>query len=394
MNKQRVVSIVVFLVLSLLASTAVLAAGCSSNKAVPGKSIFETPTPSIFDEPKTQPPLPPETATSPPSPATPAPVTVTEPPPPPTPSPAPATPSPAPQPALFTLTLKINNPNFGTVSIEPQEPANRYEKGTTVNLYAVPNSGSNFNGWTGDASGSSNSLSVVMDANKTIQGEFSKITFALNLNPAAGGAITLSPDGKSFDSGARVTVRAVPEKGFSFQSWSGDASGSENPLTLTMDREKRIAAAFAKAEYVLSVKVDPAGFIDATPAGNRHEGGTVVTLTARASPVGNYRFAGWSGAVTSSDMTVTVTMDSDKTLTAKFIRQFNLNVLTDGNGSVSPSSGTYDDGTQVIITATPNYGYEFAEWGGQGISGSSPTLTIVMNWDKSALATFRPLPPR
>ncbi|MBI4331345.1 MAG: hypothetical protein HY673_08700 [Chloroflexi bacterium] len=410
MNKRYIQSIAALLSLFVVAST-VMAVGCGSDKAaVSGKSIFETPTPSIFDEPKTRTPEP--RVTAPPAPVStepPAPETTTPAPPPPppptspppaaptpapaTPTPVPAAPTPPPAPTTFTLTLKLSNPDFGTVTIDPKAPDNRYETGTTISLYALAGAGSKFNGWTGDASGTSNSVFVTMDGNKTVQADFAKLSFPVTVNPPTGGTIALTPDWKSFDHGSKVTARAVPGTGFSFKSWTGDAAGTENPVIITVDREKRIGAEFVKAEYALNVKVDPAGFVDATPAGSRHDGGTVVTLTARTSPVGNWRFVGWSGDASGSGPTVTVTMDADKNITAKFARQFTLNIVVQpaGAGTVQPTSGMYDEGAEVILTATPAAGWEFEGYGGgQGITGSALTMTISMNWDKGAIASFRP----
>ena len=44
--------------------------------------------------------------------------------------------------------------------------------------------------------------------------------------------------------GAQITVTAVPKSGCEFRNWSGDAAGTENPLTVTMDVDRSIAANF------------------------------------------------------------------------------------------------------------------------------------------------------
>lgn len=58
-----------------------------------------------------------------------------------------------------------------------------------------------------------------------------------------------------------------------------------------------------------------------------------------------------------------------------------------GSGSVSPGSGSYDEGTRVALTASPASGYIFDHWGG-GASGTSTTVTITMNSNKSITAYF------
>ena len=63
-------------------------------------------------------------------------------------------------------------------------------------------------------------------------------------------------------------------------------------------------------------------------------------------------------------------------------------------GSVSPSGGEYESGEQITLTAIPASGYTFAYWSG-GASGTSSTITIAMNSDKSLTANFKqsPCPP-
>ncbi len=44
--------------------------------------------------------------------------------------------------------------------------------------------------------------------------------------------------------------------------------------------------------------------------------------------------------------------------------QYTLTVTAGEGGTVSSNGGTYDEGTSVTITATPNEGYEFVGWTG------------------------------
>jgi len=40
-------------------------------------------------------------------------------------------------------------------------------------------------------------------------------------------------------------IRALPNSGYQFSGWSGDASGTTNPITITMNSEKSIKANFS-----------------------------------------------------------------------------------------------------------------------------------------------------
>lgn len=61
------------------------------------------------------------------------------------------------------------------------------------------------------------------------------------------GMVTRDPDTDSFEKDSPVTLLATPFQDWVFDSWSGDADGNENPLTVTMDGSKTITAVFKTA---------------------------------------------------------------------------------------------------------------------------------------------------
>ncbi len=69
------------------------------------------------------------------------------------------------------------------------------------------------------------------------------------------------------------------------------------------------------------------------------------------------------------------------------------NTTPQGGGSVAldPPGGTYNAGTMVTLTATPNSGYQFSGWSGD-LSGSTNPATIAMNGNKNVTATFTVIP--
>jgi len=69
-----------------------------------------------------------------------------------------------------------------------------------------------------------------------------------------------------------------------------------------------------------------------------------------------------------------------------------VSVSPSGAGSVSPSSGQYESGAQVTLTSTPASGYTFDYWDGDA-SGSSATIIITMDSDKSVIARFKVTEP-
>ena len=73
------------------------------------------------------------------------------------------------------------------------------------------------------------------------------------------------------------------------------------------------------------------------------------------------------------------------TTTTTTATQYTLAVTAAEGGGVSSTGGTYDDGTSVSITATPNEGYEFAGWNGTDMSSSTITIVLTANTTIEAL---------
>ncbi len=70
-------------------------------------------------------------------------------------------------------------------------------------------------------------------------------------------------------------------------------------------------------------------------------------------------------------------------------KEYTLNVTVSPSegGSVSPSMGTYKDGSSVSVVATPSGEYEFSRWSGDE-SGTSNVLNFEMNGNKNIVAQF------
>jgi len=59
------------------------------------------------------------------------------------------------------------------------------------------------------------------------------------------GSVTCSPTGTSFPSGTSITLTATPAAGYQFAGWSGNLSGTTNPITF-----KIVANLAATANFV------------------------------------------------------------------------------------------------------------------------------------------------
>ena len=94
-------------------------------------------------------------------------------------------------------------------------------------------------------------------------------------------------------------------------------------------------------------------------------------MTLTATPDTGWKFDSWTGCAASAATPdqCTVTMSQARTVTASFSRvTYPLTISKTGNGQVSCDGGvcepTYNAGTRVTLTATPDTGWKFDGWTG------------------------------
>lgn len=145
--------------------------------------------------------------------------------------------------------------------------------------------------------------------------------------------------------------------------------------------------------YILDVDVSPVEGGSVSPSVGQFDEGEQVSLTPTANE--NWIFEKWTGDVNSTSSSLTVTMDSDKSVIANFVKmEYPLNIEVEGNGEVTeqiiPQKSTdYDHGTVVELTPEPADGYEFVEWSGD-LSGNEAPERIKIDGAKNVTATFEP----
>ena len=246
-----------------------------------------------------------------------------------------------------------------------------------------------------------------------------KRSFSLTVNYDGTGRIVSYPSGidcepacnSKFMEGQEIVLSATPGPGSYFSGWSGSCSGKGN-CTLSMTGDKLVTATFKPLadSYILSVMLDGPGLVTSNPVGINcgatcsgiFSKGAKVSLSAIPS-TGNY-FYGWTGACSGSGA-CTVSMDGAKTIGAVFTAtppplNHNLIIKKTGFGTVvsvpagincgSECNSRFVDGSAVIMSAQPEYGYTFTGWG-DACSGTG-ACELSMNSDKSVSANFVELP--
>jgi len=328
-----------------------------------------------------------------------------------------------------------------------------YEVDSTVTLTATPATGFSFSSWSGDCTGTSATTTVTMDAAKSCTATFvvQPSGDSLNVTKTGNGRGTIRAKIKgetdwtihcksdcqqaSYDyaSNSEVFIKAYPEKGFTFNGWTGDCTGTDNRVYLTIDTAKTCTAQFEPEATSNLLTVNPDGTGNGTitttdgyincgsDCSEFYRADKKVRLEATPATADNL-FMGWSGACSGLKNSVRITMDAAKSCTATFkahnpadMLTFTVNNDGDGLGTISvrakgektslscrgkqgckQATHEYASGTQVTLYATPNTGFEFTDGSGdcpwESYTDKKGRLrasaTVIMDQAKNCTANF------
>ena len=169
----------------------------------------------------------------------------------------------------YGLATAANPPGAGSVTPESGD----YVAGDIVTLAATAVIGYQFTHWDDTPEAVANPLVVTVTGDATRTANFARTTHALTATaqPTDGGAVT--PDAGLSEYGDVVEFLATPEPGFVFVGWDGSASGSANPLSVTVTADMDIVAVFAPMPRAALTVESAEAPLNATTAA------TSVTLT-------------------------------------------------------------------------------------------------------------------
>ena len=143
--------------------------------------------------------------------------------------------------------------------------------------------------------------------------------------------------------------------------------------------------------YSLTVSAEPSEGGTVSPSQGEYDSGTDVEITA--TPNEHWVFQSWQGGHTGSSNPATVRMNSDKDVTALFMkREYPLTITIEGGGSVEErvvqqKTTDYEHETIVELTANADDGWVFSHWDGD-LEGDENPATIEIDGDKSVTAVF------
>ncbi len=348
-----------------------------------------------------------------------------------------------------TLTLNKSGTGKGAVSSTPagincNENCNSdvaaFKAGTSVVLTASASQGSEFVGWSGDCTGTSKTVTVVLSSNKTCSAIFNPIGYKVKVfgDGTEYGTVTSDVGGlsmtypieqeattASLSGGTSVILTAqVSDPNRAHVYWAdcearGGVSsgnyGSKATCTFTnLSADKEVTAYFGYGVFISpttktltvnkngsgsgTVTSNPAGIECGTTCSKDFLSGLDVLLSATASP--GSEFTGWSGDCSGIASQTTVKMDADKACVAQFKRLHTMQADATGNGEGSfsiesgsiymkkyPNSNTIStqvtEGSSVVFKATASPS-STVSWGDCVAKGG----TVLGNGTSSATCTF------
>lgn len=272
--------------------------------------------------------------------------------------------------------------------INPSDTTN-FEEGSKVTLDAIPNQHWLFDKWTEDLDGNDNPAEIIMDKNKTIIANFTKVQHPLIVNIEGEGIVEeqiVISKTNDYDYGTTVQLTAVADSGWVFDSWDGDAIGNDNPIQILIDTNKTVTAKFIQI-FTLKIDITGNGSVQIEPDLTTYPANSAVELTAVADS--GWVFDSWDRDAIGNDNPIQIKIDSNKTVTAKFIQTFTITINITGNGSVqmAPDLPAYPINSFVQITALPDNGWIFTGWDGD-VQDSSSVINVQIDNDKTFNVIF------
>lgn len=210
--------------------------------------------------------------------------------------------------------------------------------GTTVSVEALANSGYHFKEWTDSGAPSTTSRNIVMNDSKSIEARFevdAPDKFQVTYEAIPNGSATMEGAG-TYNDGDTCTIKVNVSPGYTLNKVLVDGVkitlNSNNQYSFVVEKNIKVTIECdlipEPTQYTLTVKTEDEGVAQGGVGINKgsnlgvetaeFEDGTVATIHATAAE--GYSFGGWwkDGVKVSDDVTLSVTVDANKTYIAKF----------------------------------------------------------------------------
>jgi uncharacterized repeat protein (TIGR02543 family) len=260
-----------------------------------------------------------------------------------------------------------------------------------------------FQKFSGDYSSYQPSGSIVMNDAKNIDVDwYTEYYLNIQSSPADGGTVSPPPPGAWYSANESVIIQADPasQQSYIFTGWTGDVSGLENPMTITMDQANNITANFKLNGQTrittlpegLQMIVDQVKYV--SPQNFPWSPGSSHTISVPAIQENGdkteYRFLSWSDGGTETHQ---ITTGDISIFTANYVtfHYLDISVTPQDAGTVIPAvpGGWLKEDSLITFEAYPDttVGYLFAGWDGD-LSGQNNPQELQIDGPKTITAMF------
>ena len=165
--------------------------------------------------------------------------------------------------AVDRHTLRYTAGTNGSITGAATQTVDHGADGTAVT--AVPDPHYHFTAWSdGSTANPRTDTAVAADFDVTATFAIDEVTLAVTTSGS--GTVARVPDQALYAWGSAVTMTATAADGWQFAGWSGDASGTTNPMTVTMAGSRAVTATFTPITHTIIATAGVHGAIDPSGA--------------------------------------------------------------------------------------------------------------------------------
>ena len=271
----------------------------------------------------------------------------------------------------YTITTLVIPLNSGTVT-----EGGIYHYGDTLTLEAVANPGFEFERWNDSVTDNPRDIIVTQDSTFIAWFNTQQFTITVVSDNPEWGSVT---GGGTYPYGDTIQIAATANLGYEFVRW--EDGNTDNPRVIIVTEDQTFTAHFSIQRCLITTDVTPEG-AGTVEGGGTYDYGTTIQLTAINNT--GYEFSMWEDGDITNPRSILV--EGDATFVAVLVPlQYEITTECEPvEGGTVSGAGTYDYGSVVALTATPNENYTFLCWS-DGIVTNPREITVTADAHFKAL---------
>lgn len=293
--------------------------------------------------------------------------------------------------ATYTVDVSASPDDGGTVS----GGATDVPYGSSVTVRAAPDEHYTFDRWNGLPSGGgydprAETLTITVVSDLSLTALFIPKKYEITVSGDPPDAVSSTSGSGTYTYGRTATISVIPRSGYRIVRWRDDETADRYRTVLVSGDADYVAVIEPIPVYTLTKTASPpgAGTVNGGPPGQVVSVQDGYSCEFIATPSSGFMFSHWwDGCTTPTHPSVTI--HSDLEVIAYFVpippEKYTLTVVSSdpARGTVT-GSGTYDAGTEVLVTSTAAPRSRLRAWS----DGATGDHVVIVNGDKTITAVF------